>query len=286
MFIAGLPKQHFDDVIKSIVKSVPGETITGLPAIGSRLLSADYIVECFDTLEAFHAGRPNCFDRGLCVIGVAQTGESFSSVSEHFFPFALTSEVRFPRTYSSSPSQSRRDKNELSRFLEAHVKRQVRIRNDINQYLQSRTNRTPMLLPLRHFGEKELDSAVKAAWQTLPHSKAPVAELEAICKDFEERFPFSKRSGRSGLFANSRDIWFTLPGRDLHASAHSEAIGHAKQCFLNGVLRVGAAIRQGFHYDCTKKGDKHSGTFSNCHGETVTKSGKPHLNVYPNDFIR
>lgn len=59
-----------------------------------------------------------------------------------------------------------------------------------------------------------------------------------------------------------------------------------RECLFNGLLRIGGAIRDGFHYDCTRSGGKYAGDFANCHNEIISKAGKPHLNVYPNDYIR
>lgn len=284
IFILGLTSAHYADVVAAVVRSLPGEMVAGLPALGKPMLTNKYAEECLETIVKFYSGRQNCFKRGLSIIVVSQAGESAAGISLEFFPFSLIKEVCFPRQYSVTGAQSSRDKNELIRLLVAEAKRQTKIKNSINTYYSSRINRTPLLLPLRHFGESQLRDVIKKVWKDLPVSEDSVGVLEGACRSFEAHFPFSKKGGsKTGNFANGRDVWFSTPGRHLHGPA---SLSHANICFLNGILRIGGAIEDGFHYDCTKRGDTHEGTFENCHGELVKKSGKPHLNVYPNDYVR
>jgi len=264
-----------------------GELIAGLPVRDYEGYSRQYLNDCLDTIKAFAAGRPNCFDKGLSVICVIQPGDDFDEIKEHFFPFCIVTIVRFERRFASSPAQARRDKNEVERSLIAKAKQQVKLASEVSTYLQSRSNRTPMLLPIRRFGRQELSDAVREAWLYLQTADRAGEMIEAIAAQFEEAFPFRRKAGsRSGYFANPDNIEFKAPGRDLHGTSRPDVGEHPDFCFLNGHLRIGGAIRGGFHYDCTKSGAKYSGRFDACHGQLVDRTGNPHLNVFPNDYIR
>lgn len=287
IFVAGIPAAHYPSIIKSVVASLPGELITGLPVREYEGYSRQYKNDCLDTIKAFEAGRPQCFDRGLSVICLTQSGDDFGVVRENFYPFSIVTEVKFGRRFATSPAQARRDKNEAERQIIAKAKKQVKLANEVSNYLKSRSNRTPMLLPIRRFERQELADAVREAWVFLQNADSAGQRLEAICSRFEESFPFRRKPGaKSGHFTNTKGIEFKAPGRDLHGSPRPDVAGHPDFCFFNGHLRIGGAIRNGFHYDCTKGGLKYGGTFAACHGQIVQRTGNPHLNIYPNDFIR
>ena len=287
IFLAGLPSIHYQDVVKAVVKAVSDEPVTGLQTVAKPRLTAMYAQQCIDTLKRYHSGRENCFLTGLTTIVVCEESESSLDFCAEFFPFSLVRVVIFARKFSTSHAQSKRDKNELARSIIQEVKRQVKIKNTVNSYLQSRLNRTPLLLPMEHFGESALIDAIRNTWINLPLNLDSNSILDQECTRVEKLFPFKKRANsKAGCFSNRSDVWFSTPGRDLHGTARAELVAHPASCCLNGILRFSGAIREGFHYDCTRAGGLHSGSFQNCHGEVSRKVGKPHLNVYPNDFVR
>jgi hypothetical protein len=67
---------------------------------------------------------------------------------------------------------------------------------------------------------------------------------------------------------------------------------HNRLCYLNGNLRLSGRFDPGFHYDCIKdfsEGRRElplQGSFFNCHGTQDPLTGKPHVNIAPNDFCR
>lgn len=286
IFIIGLPQQHHSHVLKTLPRALKDEYITGIK-LNRRASLEEIFEECLDTLIEFHRGRSDCFKKGLLVVGVTQPGEEIQEILSKFFPFALTKEINFPRKYSTSSAQARRDGNALFAILEKEIKHQVKIRNRITSFLGSKAARTPILLPLNHFGEDDLINFISQTWKKASEASDIQVFLDEESKKFETKFPFKKKNGsRTGFFQNSKDVWFRPPGRDLHGSSYPKAPGHLTTCFFNAILRIGGAIKDGFHYDCTKGGSRHVGTFQNCHGDSVQMSGRPHLNVYPNDFIR
>jgi hypothetical protein len=287
LFLIGIQNSYFEEVKKAISKALPSTQVAGLPADAYNPISSGYVDQCLETMVAFHQGRPKCFDDGLSVLVLVQQGDSFDKFSAQFYPFALLRVVEFERRFSQSGAQLRRDKNEIARILEAQAKSQVALMNKVTTYTKSRVNRSPLLLPLRHFNEQELSDCVAKAWVKLQNDGANIELLDDICEVFEQSFAFAKKEGaKSGLFVNSKSIEFKTPGRALHGFVRDKNEKHRLSCFLNGLLRIGGVIVEGFHYDCTNKGKSYSGKFSNCHDIIGQYKGNPHLNVYPDDYIR
>lgn len=158
LFVAGLPPHHHNIIIQRLIKSLPTEYISGLPAIETPRFQNHYAEECLETICAFEGGRPNCFDKGLCILAVLDGREDASKFRERFFPFALFSEVKLDGPFATSPARIKREKNQLLRQIESSAKKLLKFRNAVSAYFQSRANRTPLLLPLRHFDEPELSA--------------------------------------------------------------------------------------------------------------------------------
>lgn len=288
LFLVGIPKAFYQEVLQAVTRSSPGELVSGLPFEGSGQPDQMYLDDCLDTLVAFHKGRPGCFEKGLAVVALQyHGGGDFSKAADFFCPFALFKSVTYEGRLTHTGSRRLRDKNNLVRLLSSEAKSCLKLRNTVTSYLRSRSNRTPLLLPIRHFGEPQLKELVDRAWYRLRESNDAIALFDQLAGNFETTFPFNKKRGAAGFFANSRNVEFRSPGRDLHGVLRSHTHEHAHSCFLNAFLRVGGQIKTGFHYDCCQKdGKAHGGSFPNCHDERVERQGKPHLNVFPNDFIR
>jgi len=244
--------------------------------------------DCLDTLLSFHKGRPNCFEKGLVIIVYKDyLNQNIDKFTSEFYPFALVQEVSLNRHFARSGSKLREDKNKIKRGAISVAKSSIKIRNQITSYLQSRCNRTPFLLPIRHFGEIEVAKLIEDAWSSTTGEDNIHEKFDELARGFEQKFPFKKvKKGAAGWFENKKSIEFRPPGRHLHGVVRPNVDGHKLECFFNGTLRIGGQINPGFHYDCTNSGGSHAGQFRNCHDELVNKAGKPHLNVYPNDFIR
>lgn len=289
LFLAGFPESIYNDLIRSLSRSLPkGEKICGVPSETSDPYDFDYVQYLIETLIELHKIDESCFKKGLAILAYRPfKRKSIYKYSSHFSPFSILREVGLDRQIAKSGAQLRRDKNELNRECERASKNAIKTRNSVHLYMENNRNRTPLLLPIRHFESDELRRIVCEAWNALQSNDDVPAIFSRLEKSFEREHPFKKGKGRTGYFVNSKDIEFKSPGRYLHGTPHLNLGEHKEACFLNGVLRIGGAIKEGFHYDCTRKNDgKYSGNFENCHGETVSKKGDPHLNVYPNDYIR
>ena len=152
----------------------------------------------------------------------------------------------------------------------------------------TRLRRTPLLLPIRRFGSDHLVTLLSSTGEAIKGDHVPSDVIKDACLDFERKHPYAKAGMRQGRFENLAGVEFVAPGRADHHGRRALKVGngHNEACYLNARLRLGGAFADGFHYDCTRQRRAYSGIFGNCHDAEASYTGRPHLNVYPNDFIR
>ncbi len=273
----------------SVVRDNPGESVLGLPVLrqgGAFVLEGDYFESCLETILRYVDGRPASLQRGLAVLLIRMPYVRGALDLASFYPFALARELEFDGNPYEREVVVRKDKNELYRAMSGVVRGLIRDRNFLTSFVRSRRNRTPVLLPRRHFNEVELNNAMERLCAIVSaKSGLSEADIKIVCDEFEKSFAFQRRKN-SGYFRNSQDVSFQSPGRNLHGFMREVGGRHTASCFLSSRLRLGGALVEGFHYDCSVDGGVYSGTFPNCHDEQETRTGTPHLNVYSNDYVR
>ncbi|WP_372574527.1 hypothetical protein [Ruegeria jejuensis] len=151
----------------------------------------------------------------------------------------------------------------------------------------SKTNSTPLLLPVVNFKSEDLKrffdfisknySSVKVESYLLAHKKRISSCMKAA------------QDGRKAFLSND-GLYFKTPGRAKHGS-HPPKLDfdtdHKILCRVGSLIRFGVKIETGFHYDCKyEKGGSFSQDRSSCHGQAVSTNGCGYVNIYPNDYIR
>jgi len=279
---------------------LPGRLAKRLPA-GSKLVDGR-VAENYKRFEIENAKEyiraialraeknPKEFLEGLSIVIVHAPSEDFRKFADAFLPFALVVTLEVEWLFSYPRRQVREFQSDLVEKLEVLVKMQLDIRKQVRNYLQDRLPRTPFVLPMKAFGEKKLESCIHALCLDLPKTVGDDAVKKLFLakeRDFEMSFAYSKPEVPAA-YENGRRIRFKSPGRELHGVAWKVSDGHLPSCFLNAKFRFGGPIKNGFHYDCTSGAtDKLVNEFDNCHcsGKKMWR-GNPHLNIFPNDFIR
>ena len=151
--------------------------------------------------------------------------------------------------------------------------------------VETRRNRSPILLPLRNFASDLLQPSIERLAEDLLVTAKPSSRVEAACQAIEAEHPFVAGGDDKG-FTDKAHIVFRSPGRDLHGQLwENQGEGHTIQCVLNGRFRLGGPIAKGFHFDCTRP-PRLQGQFSDCHDKEGDYVGKPHLNIASNDYVR
>lgn len=156
----------------------------------------------------------------------------------------------------------------------------------LKKELTQKSNRTPLLLPVRNFKSSLYGDALIQLQDELAAGKEvheAVSDLSAsIAKRHGPRV-VGKRP--RPCFIDDRRVEWHAPGKARHAFARPEG-GHPDDCFLAGARRLGAPYDRAFHYDCRKGRGKLKEVFGRCHFDDKLWIGDPHLNISPNDDIR
>jgi hypothetical protein len=250
------------------------------------VVTHEYCDQFLETASKYVEGRHECIINGVGTIFFLRQGEN-DVFRQKFHIFSLYTSVRTNRPLTASNENFRHSANEQIDSILAAARALIPSARAISQEVTTRMQRTPLLLPLRHFGSKELYRLIDDIESQIKNQTDPQAYIHARCREFEQTFPFERSRRGGGRFQSPSGVDFAAPGRDLHGAPRRNVAGpHAALCHLTAVARLGGPIRSGFHYDCTKGSSAYIGSFPDCHSEIKKYTGKPHLNVYPNDFIR
>jgi hypothetical protein len=229
------------------------------------------------------ASNPLAAANGAAVIVVDPAPGEAESLSSSFFPMSFTVQARLPDRENGKSAASM--KNLLLSAISSAAKQARSGAKAACVEMEQWLTRTPLLLPLRNFRSDCLYQAMKNLADMLGESNEPEQLIRDTRLQIEKIHPRVGSKKQQKYYLDSSGVSFCMPGRHLHGVARPSE-GHPASCFLNGRIRLGGAIKDGFHYDCTKDGQALAGSRHNCHGEMGTYFGRPHLNIAPNDFIR
>ncbi|WP_123834196.1 hypothetical protein [Methylobacterium currus] len=290
LLVGGVPEIYFDRFSTRAANEIQHE-FTGLPlrknSSGSYVVTYSYCEELLETLMRYIEGRQSALESGLCVLLALRPWEQ-DIFYDIFRPFSLYRSLSIGADLIQTGTGARVSANLYADSLTSVARSSLKALRAINIEFMQRLRRTPILLPERHFNASELSGMLDHLGRNLATSPDPAEVIQLECKKFEQKYAFEKIGKRQGKFTNNNKIDFVSPGRaDMHGCrAKVAAPPHTVRCFLNAHLRSGGAYQDGFHYDCTKDGKSYSGNFPNCHDDDSNNKGNPHMNVYPNDFIR
>lgn len=291
MFLfGGIPNIYYARFVERASKELGGSNFTGLPlyaAGNSYAFDQAYCAELVQTLVAYVESRPNALDEGLGVILLRRDWER-APIEEYFWPFALCKTTFISGYISKSGEGAKRVAN---LYATEAIKAAASLRKAIRAMsveFQARLRRTPLLLPINHFGPLDVDRLLIETAVAAKNSESPTEAILEACRRFETAFPFIRTGRKKGGFTSRKGVRFESPARDgFHGKRAAKKIEpHNEGCFLNCRVRLGGSFADGFHFDCSLPNRIYSGQFRNCHNADGPYQGRPHLNVYPNDFIR
>jgi hypothetical protein len=292
MFLfGGIPDIYYERFKARAVKELHPDQFAGVPLYAGTgrtyQITTQYCRDLIDTLGRYVEGHPNCLENGVGVVLLMRQWERQSFESQ-FWPFAICVERRIDEPLSTRGEAAKKAANG---YASAAFRAANQIRKPVGALvgeLQDRLRRTPLLLPVRHFGSPHLGRLIEEACVAVRAAADPAQAIRQACGRFENHHPFVKVGKKQGAFTNGGGVQFTAPGRhDFHGRRGARRQGeHTDYCFLSARTRLGGPFQDGFHYDCTRGATRYGGRFSNCHDAEGDYQGRPHLNVYPNDFIR
>jgi hypothetical protein len=296
--VAGLPAAHFNRIQQlapTIFGSKPVFLATPLrpEADGNYCPDSAHALKLVDVLTKRIKAEPAILKHGCGLIVLHGEGFDPNPCASAFAPFALIRALPFPGPIATSGRKGQMSVNAIAEALRAAFPPLARAVGAMTIELETRLNRTPLLLPIKNFDATVVRARIDDLVRALPLSDDPHGEIAAACKVIETRYPFAKIGGSPRrCFKNDRRIQFRLPAKAHHGMAASTDPPHNPRCYLNGVLRLGGCYQSGFHYDCIR--DFSEGRrelplkrhFTDCHGARDYYVGEPHVNIAPNDFPR
>lgn len=291
MFLCGgIPDVYHESFRRRARKEMTGHYFASRPlrAESSReyVITEQHLDELFETLTAEADAHPSCFDDGLGVIFLLRPWEQGYGLIESFFPFALCNLVPTSDRPVRRGSEARRIANNQIADIFAAARNLIEPCRVVTSDLRSRERRTPLLLPIRHFDASSFSELLGNLSANLKDERNPKQYLHDQCAEFERSFPFKRKNRTTSHFVNDEGVSFVATRVPHGQRWAANDASHDAECYFNASLRLGGGTSASAHYDCTRGRGPYKGTFKNCHDQEDDYTGKPHLNVYSNDFIR
>lgn len=148
----------------------------------------------------------------------------------------------------------------------------------IGEELNSRENKTCLLLPPKTFG-KDFQKVMNRVRDAAAEEEDP-ASFEKSLKSLRLR-----KNGRH--YEGDGRLVFISPSKSgpRHGLAPVWEDSHQSSCVVRGRLRFGASYSPRFHYDCPM-GHGTRRQFPGCHSPRTLPRDRTHANVAPNDGVR
>lgn len=285
---AGIPAEIFDEVYKKRSAFAGGNVeFEGSALLRGYTLDPNQGVKILTrlkdraVLERFNADEKISYG----VILVRPPGSDTSRFERVFFPSTFV----YPVEWVLDQTDKRRvaqTKNELIELLRIASVKLKAILLAMNKELREKASRTSLLLPLRNFRSDYLCDHIQEVQAELLASDDPTRTIQELVKAFEQLHPLKKiGTKKRPCFVDDFEVEFHSPGSALHGLPRPTS-EHRAECILNSLRRLGAQYNPAFHYDCMK-GNLLKGAFHDCHSQDAYQmTGKPHLNIAPNDFVR
>jgi len=288
ILFGGIPDLYYDRLTEIVPRRFPDIVFTGisLKPLNSRYeIDSDYCDELVETLALYCQNRPECMSEGLGVVLLRRPWES-RTFQEKFWPFALCQSVAVDIRQSNRGEGRKRAANLYAERAIETARRVNKKVKSLTMIYQTELRRTPLLLPIRSFASPILRELFLDLHDSL-QSPRPVADaVRTATQQFSSQYE-RRPDGRGSVFIDDSKVQFKAPPRNVfhgHRPTKANENGHNVGCFINARIRLGGYYADGFHYDCTR-GSCLEGQFSNCHDYSAKYRGRPHLNIFPNDFI-
>ena len=288
--IAGVPRPHFDDVYKNQRRflsdncNLVSETLKSTdPAYYFKGHANFFLKEFHSRLASDHQNQLSDTFFAILYVSAGDLSDRFAS---QFFPSILTIPLDWtPR--SGTRTIRGASSNELIGKLRNAVLHAQNVARALKRELGEQDQKTPWLLPPKNFTSKVYRSLLAQLHERLRLGSSIEENLQRASNEFKRHHP-PQRLGKSNraCFVDNRRIEFHPPGQARHAYARANYAGHPKSCLLNGRRRLGYPYDRAFHFDCQSGNGKLVADMYNCHSDLERFSGRPHLNVAPNDNVR
>jgi hypothetical protein len=290
LLFGGIPYIYYDRFMELAIRQLRDCEFTGLgllPIRGGYSITEEYCDELLETLVRFAEHRPECLSDGLGVLLLKRPWEH-QEFEHRFSPFAFCVSAKIDAALREQGEGRKRAANEYAGASIRLGGKILRRQQEITRFLSDQLRRTPAMLPVRSFRSNYLQDFLRTVCEGLKGGEPVASVVEKELASFLNAHP-RRRDGKGFIFEDDAGVYFKSPPRNLfHGSRplRPNENGHNNNCFLTSRLRLGGYYLDGFHYDCTRKGRQLAAELENCHDERRSYTGRPNLNIYPNDFIR
>lgn len=200
-----------------------------------------------------------------------------------FFPYASARSFQLPDVLPG-PNALRMALNKFEKLILRESKALRSIVNVIS-FETDRTNKTPLLLPIRNFVGRGLSDLIGSLYSELPRSDDPQALINSAVKKFLSAHPPVKPPTSPKPCFSDGVLYFKSPGSDRHGYyRHLSQNAHEPSCLLAARSRLGGNYKYDFHFDCETVRGNLKGAYPNCHNDNV-RPQKSYLNIAPSDYI-
>ena len=222
----------------------------------------------------------------LVLLYVARDG-SESALVEAFELETLTVPLTWEGTLQADRAtgndRRRATRNLVSEAIEA-IRGAKRLLAVIAEEVSNRDNKTCLLLPPKNLGSPS-EAVIRCVQKAASEGRDPDGfrmGIEALAKSLR-----TDGQGSRTYFIGKQGLVFRAPSKAGARHGYAPMWGesdHRVRCVLRGRLRFGVPFDPRFHYDCDVNHRKLT-VLPSCH-KAVSRSGRRHVNIAPNDNVR
>lgn len=226
-------------------------------------------------------------DVNLVLLYLAAGEGRSSSVFRKFGAEAFVTSVRLPEDACyRKPNHRNRATNSLVKESVRALRHARRLFGVIAEHVRNRDSRTPMLLPVKNFGD-DIDNLFRGIQAAALDRSEDEKRFRERIKQIERSLPMVRQDDRKYFQGRSKIVF---KGQRKGGPRHGLApdwggSDHELSCVIRGRLRFGVPYDPKFHYDCDIPGSANR-EFPSCHGTKRINPERQSVNIAPNDNIR
>lgn len=156
----------------------------------------------------------------------------------------------------------------------------------LSEKVRSKTCMEAAILPSHNFDSDAFRAFLRLCQEETDKASFPNKISPALKAVTKLRGPRRRSTYPTKYFRDDREIHFNY-GHEVHSSFETGG-SHRASCSLRGLFRFGIPLEQQRHFNvvASEEGTPLSGSYQNCHSDTITFTDRTHLNMFSNDFFK
>lgn len=171
-------------------------------------------------------------------------------------------------------------------FLIRSFGRLVKNLNSLMETMRDKTRLEAAILPERNFDSEVFRQFLQLCEEQALDGEFPNRVVPALTAVTKLRGPKRRSKYPTRYFQDDRPACFQY-GYEMHSMFETGG-EHSAACTIRGLFRLGVPLEQQRHFNVTniEDGTRISGEFRTCHEDCLAVSGRTHLNMFSNDFVK